>query len=65
MFTKKKPKLADLLFCKMLFIDLILRFTTLTNFCESKALKVLLSNKSLPSDIWNLLGEIFVKGGAE
>lgn len=49
----------------MLLIDLILRFTTLTNFYESKALKVVLANKSMPSDIWNLLGEIFVQGGAE
>lgn len=68
MFTKqnrKKPKLADFLFYKILFIDLILRFTTLTNFYESKALKVVLANKSLPSDIWNLIGEIFVQGGAE
>lgn len=63
--TNKKPKLADFLFYKMLFIDLILRFTTLKNFYESKALKVVVANKSLPSDIWNLLGEIFVQGGAE
>lgn len=49
--NRKKPKLADFLFYNMSFIDLILGFTTLTNFYESKALKVVLTNKSLPSDI--------------
>lgn len=63
--NKQKPKLAGFLFYKMLFIDLILRFTTLKNCYESKALKVVLANKSLPSDIWNVLGETFVQGGAE